>query len=130
MLWLSTILYLVLVFFPTLQTTTDGANFMEKYQNIIVGSIFFIVTYFQLELFSIATRHSFKSIIFGIIFIIMIQYFTPVLELSLFSFMYCILWALSIGLFVISLCKWILLFVIALREWISRVKILYSQRRV
>jgi hypothetical protein len=116
MVLLSTILCLVLVIIPTQMTTSDGANFMKKYQNIILGSIYFVVTITQLELFSIATIHSLKSIIFGIIFIIMIPFFTP--ELSLFSFIYCILWAITI-----------LVFFIALWKWINRAWILYSQRR-
>jgi len=76
------------------------------------------VTIIQLELFSITTMHPFESSIFGILFIIMIPFFTPVVEVSLFSFIYFILWAMVIASFVK-----------ALRKWISRVKILYSQKK-
>ena len=110
---LSMMLCLVLVIFPNLETSSDGRNFMEKYEKSIMAYFVTLVAYVQLGLFSITTMHPFQSSIFGILFIIIISNFTPVLEVSLFSFIYLIAWT------------W---FVIALRKWISRVKTLYSRK--
>lgn len=112
---LSTILCLVLVIFPTLKTTSYGANFMAKYQNILMHSIVYLVTFIQIKLFSITTMHPFQTSIFGIIFIIMLSSLTPLVEGSLFLW---ILWAIIIAALVN-----------ALRKWISRLKILYSQNK-
>jgi len=111
----SIILCLVLVILPTLKTTSYGANFMAKYQNILMHSVVCLVTFIQIKLFSITTMHPFQTSIFGIIFIIMLLGLTPLVEGSLFSW---ILWAIIIAALVN-----------ALRKWISRLKILYSPNK-
>jgi hypothetical protein len=116
---LSTILWLVLFIFPTLKATSDGANFMSKYEEILMVSMVVIVTFIQLRLFSIATMQPIQSGIFGILFIMMISSSTSSGEVGIIS------WKI-----IFSLIFWgiiITLFVIALSKWISRVKILYSQ---
>ncbi|KEH17911.1 transmembrane protein, putative [Medicago truncatula] len=81
----STILCLLLAIFPVLKISSDGRNFMAKYENIIMVILVPLVFFIQLRLADISSMSPVDNRIFGILFIILLSNAISVVEVGFFS---------------------------------------------
>jgi hypothetical protein len=82
---LSTILCLLLAIFPILKISSDGRNFMAKYENIIMVILVPLVLFIQLRLVYISSLRPIDNRIFGILFILLLSNAISVIEVGFFS---------------------------------------------
>ncbi|KEH17908.1 transmembrane protein, putative [Medicago truncatula] len=81
----STILCLLLAIFPMLKISSDGRNFMAKYENIIMVILVPLVFFIQLRQLYISSIPPVDNRIFGILFILLLSTAISVIEVGFFS---------------------------------------------